>query len=80
MTAEKFKFQVRDEDFKYPECSNPLALGGCVLIARKPEGVALRDSKDTKKRKTIMFFTNLEWDHFLKGVRNDEFELVGNLA
>ncbi len=80
MKAKKFKFQVRDEDFKYPECSNPVCLGGCVLVARTSDGVAIRDSKDTKNQKTTMFFTNLEWDHFLKGVRNDEFELVGNLA
>ena len=80
MAKRKFMFPVRDEDFRYPECSNPLCLGGCVLVARKSEGVALRDSKDTKKRKTTMFFTNLEWDHFLKGVRNEEFELVGSSA
>jgi len=78
MAQKKFKFPVRASDFKYPECSNPNCLGGCVLVARKPEGVALRDTKDTKKRKTTMFFTNLEWDHFLTGVRNGEFELVGS--
>jgi hypothetical protein len=77
MATKKFSFPVREEDFKFPECSNPLCLGGCVLIAIKPEGVALRDSKDTKSQKTTMFFTNLEWDHFLKGVRNGEFEIVG---
>jgi hypothetical protein len=79
MRAKKFSFSVRNEDFKFPECSNPLCLGGCVLIAIKPEGVALRDSKDTKGRETTMFFTNLEWDHFLKGVRNGEFEIAGTV-
>lgn len=79
MAKKKLKFPVRDEDFKYPECTIPQCLGGCVLVARTPEGVALRDSKDTKQEKTTMYFTNLERDHFLKGIRNGEFELVGTI-
>jgi len=80
MRGKKFKFPVRDSDFKYPECSNPICLGGCVLVARKPQGVAVRDSKDKKKSKTTMFFTNLEWEHFLAGIRNGEFEPIANSA
>ena len=79
MSSKNFKFPVKDEDFKYPECSNPLCLGGCVLVARTPEGIAIRDSKDMKKNKTTMYFTNLEWDHFLKGIRNNEFEVIGDI-
>ena len=80
MEGKVFKFPVRNGDFKHPECSNPLCLGGCVLVARKKQGVVLRDSKNMKKRKTTMFFTNLERDHFLREVRNGEFELIDNPA
>lgn len=48
--------------------------GGCVEIAHLPEGgVALRDTKD--RTKAAHFYTRDEWQAFLTGVRNGEFDL-----
>jgi hypothetical protein len=47
---------------------------GCVEIAHLPEGgVALRDSKD--RAKTPHIFNSHEWQCFLIGVKNGEFDL-----
>jgi hypothetical protein len=43
----------------------------CVLIARRPQGVAVRDSKDPGKN--TLFFTRGEWKAFVKGVKSGEF-------
>jgi hypothetical protein len=43
-----------------------------VQVAQKPEGVALRDSKDADK--TTLFFNHNEWEAFLKGVKAGEFD------
>ncbi len=66
----KHSFPVRDDDFQKSSWSknNPKT---CVLVAKKPEGVALRDSKDDGKN--TLFFTRDEWDAFTKGVKSDEF-------
>jgi len=49
------------------------ASGGCVETAFLHDGrVALRDSKDTSKAPHI--FTRHEWDCFLDGVKNGEFD------
>jgi len=42
-----------------------------VLVAQKPEGVAVRDSKDASKH--TMFFSRDEWDAFVNGVKGGEF-------
>lgn len=66
-------FETDDEDFAKSSWSknNPKT---CVLIAIKPEGVAVRDSKDSDKR--TLHFTRDEWDAFVKGVKGGEFDLV----
>jgi Domain of unknown function (DUF397) len=47
---------------------------GCVEIAHLPNGdVALRDSKDISKAAHI--FNRGEWNAFLTGARNGEFDL-----
>jgi len=63
-------FAVDDQDFAKSSWSknNPKT---CVLVARKPEGVALRDSKDSSKH--TMFFSHDEWDAFVNGVKGGEF-------
>jgi Domain of unknown function (DUF397) len=54
--------------------SSASSAAGCVEIARLPEGgVALRDSKD--RSKTPHYFNRHEWECFLAGVRNGEFDL-----
>lgn len=63
-------FEVRDKDFVKSRWSknNPKT---CVMVAIKPEGVAVRDSKDAGK--STLFFTHDEWTAFVKGVKDGEF-------
>ena len=66
------RIRVRDRDFKKSSWSknNPKT---CVAVAIKPDGVAIRNSND--KTKNTVFFTNDEWSAFVKGVKNNEFEI-----
>ena len=66
-----FSFPVKDKDFRKSSASSS---GGqlCVAIARKPQGVAVRDTKD--RLKTTLFFTHPEWCAFLKGAKAGEFD------
>ncbi len=68
--AKEFRFEVKDEDFIKSSWSknNPKT---CVCVAKKPEGVALRDSKDESKK--TLFFNNEEWAAFVKGINSGEF-------
>jgi len=51
-------------------CNN----SACVQVAHLPGGyVALRDSKDTSKAAHV--FDHEEWDAFLAGVKNGQFDL-----
>ncbi len=70
MNNSNVPFLVRDDDFRKSSWSknNPKT---CVLVAKKPEGVALRDSKDPDKK--TLFFNHEEWDAFLAGVKGGEF-------
>lgn len=65
-----FTFDVDDEDFGKSSWSknNPKT---CVMVAAKPEGVAVRDSKDGNK--TTLFFSHEEWRAFIAGVKGGEF-------
>jgi Domain of unknown function (DUF397) len=48
--------------------------GGCVEVAHLPEGgVALRDTKDRTKAAHV--YTTDEWQAFLIGAKNGEFDL-----
>jgi hypothetical protein len=50
------------------------ASGSCVEVAHLPGGgVAVRDSKDRGKAAHV--YTRREWEAFLAGVRNGEFDL-----
>jgi len=46
---------------------------GCVETAFVEEQVGVRDSKD--RHGPVLVFTRFEWEAFLGGVRNGEFEL-----
>ena len=48
---------------------------GCVEFRRTPSGVQLRDSKDSDG--LVLEFTDHEWEAFLRGVANGEFNLTG---
>ena len=66
----KDEFPVLDKDFQKSSWSknNPKT---CVMVATKPEGVAVRDSKDPSKR--TLYFSHDEWAAFVAGVRDGEF-------
>jgi hypothetical protein len=50
------------------------AAGNCVEVAHLPGGgVALRDSKDRAKAPHV--YTSTEWEAFLLGAKNGEFDL-----
>jgi predicted secreted Zn-dependent protease len=51
-------------------CSN----GDCVEVAVLDEEVVLRDSKN--RQGAILRFTLIEWETFLNGVRDGEFNLA----
>jgi hypothetical protein len=60
---------LKDEDFRVSGwCGNRPK---CVQVAVKREGVAIRDSKDPEK--STLTFTHEEWDAFVKGVRDGQF-------
>jgi hypothetical protein len=46
---------------------------GCVEVAFVQDSVAVRDSKDNAS--PVLVFTAHEWDAFIGGARNGEFEL-----
>lgn len=66
-----FGFSVEDKHFRKSSWSknNPKT---CVEVAQRPEGVAVRDSKD--KEQQTLFFTHQEWNAFIKGVKSGEFD------
>jgi hypothetical protein len=48
--------------------------GDCVEVGRVPDGGAIvRDSKDPA-REIALTFTRGEWDAFVRGVKNGEFD------
>jgi Domain of unknown function (DUF397) len=47
--------------------------GNCVEVAVLDEAVAVRDSKD--RSGPVLIFTPAEWDAFMAGARNGEFDL-----
>ncbi|MEK7463536.1 MAG: DUF397 domain-containing protein [Patescibacteria group bacterium] len=67
-------FPVKDTDFVKSSYSHP---GGiitrCVSVAVKPEGVAIRDTKDPSK--ATQFYTREEWNAFIKAAKAGEFDL-----
>ncbi|HLJ99488.1 MAG TPA: DUF397 domain-containing protein [Streptosporangiaceae bacterium] len=54
--------------------SSASGAGGCVEVAHLPEGgVAVRDTKDRGKAAHV--YTREEWQAFLTGAKNGEFDL-----
>jgi hypothetical protein len=54
--------------------SSASAAGSCVEVAHLPGGgVAVRDTKDRSKAPHV--YTSTEWDAFLVGAKNGEFDL-----
>lgn len=67
-------FVVVDKDFVKSSWSknNPKT---CVAVAVKPEGVAVRDTKEGIINPSTLFFTQDEWRAFVQGVKAGEFEV-----
>lgn len=54
--------------------SSASAAGNCVEVAHLPGGaVAVRDSKNRDKAPNV--YTRAEWEAFLTGAKNGEFDL-----
>ena len=47
---------------------------GCVEVAHGDDQIAVRDSKDPSG--PMLLFTRLEWQAFLAGVQDGEFDLA----
>jgi hypothetical protein len=55
--------------------SSASGANGCVEVAHMPGGsVAVRDSKDRGKAAHV--YTGAEWEAFLTGAKNGEFDLA----
>ena len=69
-----------DEDFKKSSFSfgkHP-PVWDCVMIAQTDGAILVRDSKDADK--TTLVFTLDEWDAFVKGVKNGEFDFLARIV
>jgi Domain of unknown function (DUF397) len=54
--------------------SSRSGVGGCVEVAALDSQVAMRDSKDPHG--PVLLFSPTEWEAFLGGVRDGEFDLL----
>lgn len=71
---EPFSFPVDDSHFVKSSYTNPGGIiNRCVSVAIRPEGVAVRNSNDETKK--TVFFTVQEWDAFIKGAKDGEFDV-----
>ena len=70
--TENKEFPVEDSDFRTSHNTFTQCRPRCVQVAIKPQGVALRDSKDPTKK--TLFFDHEEWKAFTTGVKEGEFE------
>jgi hypothetical protein len=63
----------RNASLQWSKSSLSLANGSCVEVASLPGGgIGVRDSKNVKG--AVLRFTPDEWDAFVGGVRNGEFD------
>jgi len=70
--SEKRSGNILDTNFRMSSFCN---CGNCVEVARLDDGsVAVRDTKATNGG--TLQFTQDEWVAFIKGVKNDEFDVA----
>lgn len=62
-----------DADFKKSTMSPPTTYPCCVEVAHKDDVIAVRNSIDLTKK--TVFFTKAEWQAFVAGVKNGEFDV-----
>ena len=65
------KTNQKPEDGYYKSSSSKAA--GCVEVKFADGQVAVRDSKNRQNQPLV--FNSIEWDAFIRGVKNGEFEL-----
>ena len=64
---------------RWVKSSQSFSNGNCVEVAGTPDGgVAMRNSRDPDG--PVLRFTRAEWDAFLGGARNHEFDRIGGGA
>jgi Domain of unknown function (DUF397) len=64
-----------EPDSSWVKSSLSMSNGNCVEVASLSGGIGVRDSKDTEG--PVLRFTPDEWQAFLGGVRNGEFDHFG---
>ena len=69
------KKKFAESDFFTSSYSQTGSVWRCVKVAMKDGVIAVRDSKDTKAEKTTLEFNKDEWQAFIDGVKNGEFDL-----
>ena len=60
-------------DSTFRKSTKSYAQGDCVEVAKTDEGIVVRDSKN--RDKGTLTFTPDEWDAFVVGAKNGEFDL-----
>lgn len=65
------RVRFKDKDFKKSSYTGT-DRWACVEVAHREKVVAVRNTTDP--RKTTVRFTEEEWNAFLKGVKNGEFD------
>jgi len=69
------KFRSCRSELDWAKSSLSYANGSCVEIAGlSGDLIYVRDSKNKNARGAILSFTPAEWDAFVGGVRNGEFD------
>lgn len=66
----KFTFPVKNTDFRSWSKNNPKT---CVEAAVKPEGVAIRDSKNLNG--PVLFFSHAEFSAFTNAVKAGKLDV-----
>jgi Domain of unknown function (DUF397) len=67
-----------DSGLNWIKSSFSFSNGNCVEVASLPaDGIGVRDSKDIEG--PVLRFTPDEWQAFIGGVRNGEFDRFGNV-
>lgn len=65
-------------DSSWMKSSLSFSNSNCVEVASLPDGeIGVRDSKDSEG--PVLRFTSGEWNAFLGGVRNGEFDSFGKI-
>ena len=73
MVAHTVQGKAIVRDGKFRKCTFSYPYFACVEVAATDEEVRVRDSKNQSG--PVLSFTHNEWNAFIKGVKNDQFNL-----